>query len=312
MEPGDGTTMSLDGLEPDNLLAFLALLGLLRALEGDQPAWQPRVWWESVPPAAKLDLACDASRADMVAATAKGIRRQGTSYGFDKRSLKYTAEEFRRLAMEARSDRDRAQLVAALASDGVLRRDAKGDLVQVTGLCALLRGQQTNFLERLDVAVARDVTDGGEIEREVERALFETWDYTDDSPGFRWEPAADRRHAYQFGDPSDDRYKIGTVTGANRLAAIGFAVLTCAPTHPGLETLGLVRSRLQLHVVWPLTAVPTGLAGHLALLAHPWLYDEDRCISLSAYGVLAVARARRYRAEYYNFERARLRFLDAQ
>ena len=35
----------LDGLEPGNLLAFLALLGLLRALEEAAPAWLPKVAW---------------------------------------------------------------------------------------------------------------------------------------------------------------------------------------------------------------------------------------------------------------------------
>ena len=35
----------LDGLEPGNLLAFLALLGVLRALEEAAPAWLPKVAW---------------------------------------------------------------------------------------------------------------------------------------------------------------------------------------------------------------------------------------------------------------------------
>lgn len=36
---------TLAGLEPDNLLAFLALLGCLRALEEVRHAWRPRVCW---------------------------------------------------------------------------------------------------------------------------------------------------------------------------------------------------------------------------------------------------------------------------
>ena len=36
----------LNGLEPDNLLAFLALLGLLRALETARPKWRPRARWD--------------------------------------------------------------------------------------------------------------------------------------------------------------------------------------------------------------------------------------------------------------------------
>ena len=38
-------THRLDGLEHDNLLAFMALLGLLRALEGARPDWRARVSW---------------------------------------------------------------------------------------------------------------------------------------------------------------------------------------------------------------------------------------------------------------------------
>ena len=37
----DQTRFRLDGLEPDNLLAFLALLGLLRALEHLPPGLAP-------------------------------------------------------------------------------------------------------------------------------------------------------------------------------------------------------------------------------------------------------------------------------
>ena len=41
----DGSMYRLAGLEPDNLLAFLALLGLLRSLEEARPASLPRVGW---------------------------------------------------------------------------------------------------------------------------------------------------------------------------------------------------------------------------------------------------------------------------
>ena len=41
-----GRSLRLEGLEPDNLLAFLALLGLLRALEASRPTWQPRAAWD--------------------------------------------------------------------------------------------------------------------------------------------------------------------------------------------------------------------------------------------------------------------------
>ena len=36
----------LDGLDSDNLLAFLALLGLLRALNRARPEWRARAAWD--------------------------------------------------------------------------------------------------------------------------------------------------------------------------------------------------------------------------------------------------------------------------
>jgi hypothetical protein len=48
------TELPLSGLEPDNLLAFLALLGLLRILEVARPEWRPRIAWRGTPTGAVL------------------------------------------------------------------------------------------------------------------------------------------------------------------------------------------------------------------------------------------------------------------
>jgi len=56
-------THRLEGLEPDNFLAFMALLGLLRALETARPDWCPRAAWdlERAPWRPILSLRVDAS-----------------------------------------------------------------------------------------------------------------------------------------------------------------------------------------------------------------------------------------------------------
>jgi hypothetical protein len=41
-----GSRHRLHGLAPDNLLAFLALLGLLRAIQTARPDWRPRAAWD--------------------------------------------------------------------------------------------------------------------------------------------------------------------------------------------------------------------------------------------------------------------------
>ena len=61
------TALALPGLEADNFLAFLALLGLLRALETVQPAWSPRASWGQPPWVAHLHLAEGEERVDEVA-----------------------------------------------------------------------------------------------------------------------------------------------------------------------------------------------------------------------------------------------------
>jgi len=298
-------TLALTGFEADNLLAFLALLGLLRALDAAQPGWHARVAWRRTPMTAELHLAATVDAEELVAATDVGIREIGRAYDFDRADITYKPAEFRRLAENARTDRERVRLVAALASDGATRRD--GETVEPTALCAMFGQGHQHFLARLaGMATRNHPTDAADLSR----ALFEPWRYEDDTDGFRWDPIEDRRWAHQFGDPSENRNKIGTVTGANRLAAIGFGVLASAPTGSGLATLGVASTRRERNVCWPLVAVPTSLAGCLALLAHPWLGDDEKAPALAAYGVCGIARARRYQVgKFFNFERARIQLL---
>lgn len=298
------TEHELPGLEPDNLLAFLALLGLLRALETARPEWQPRMAWRGTPPTAVLTLAADAAESDITAAADDGLHAYEAAYGFDRTNITYTAKEFRALARAARTDSSRARIAAALASDGVCKR--RSDDVAATPLCAMFGQGHQHFLARLHNAVANGVaaTDDGKLCQ----ALFEPWRHDDTAEGFRWDPVEDRRYALQFGNPSDAKNKMGTVWGANRLAALGFGEFACAPGGHGLLTIGVDRRGHDQFICWPIAGVPTGLAGYRAVLASPDLMGAaDR---LAPYGVRAVARARRFQnGKFFNFERARIEFL---
>lgn len=295
----------LRGLEPDNLLAFLALLGLLRALAKSRPKWKSKVYWEGKPPRVMLALSSDnVTRHDIIEGVERGICELGTAYEFDRANITFTDQEFRKLADSARGNRERAVLIAALASDGALKRDK--ETVEPTPFCAMFGQGHQDFLSRLKaMATHCDFRNF----RDLSRTLFEPWKYEDDSESFRWDPIEDRRYALQFGDPSDSKNKVGTVTGANRLAAIGFGLLTCVPTASGLSTLGVAGRRREQDICWPLVAIPTSLTGYLALLAHPNVLDEGKAPNLFAYGVAAVARSRRFQVgKYFNFERARVQF----
>ncbi|MGH7116099.1 MAG: hypothetical protein ACREE9_16610, partial [Stellaceae bacterium] len=55
----------LDGLEPDNLLGFFALLGLLRALEAARPCWGARAAWDLDKPPLRPMLVLPEPQAEM-------------------------------------------------------------------------------------------------------------------------------------------------------------------------------------------------------------------------------------------------------
>ncbi len=78
-QPNHTTPLSkhrLSGLEPDNLLAHLALLGLLRALETSRPNWHPRAFWsvKTHPWRPILTLAEAKTELDVADAAAEGVK----------------------------------------------------------------------------------------------------------------------------------------------------------------------------------------------------------------------------------------------
>lgn len=305
------TTLRLHGLAPDNFLAFLVLLGALRALDEVRPEWQARAAWRGRPLRPELELRADAGEADVAREIDEGLRRltSGTDFG-GHADLKLSPPEFRALAQAAPPAT--ARLLPSLASDGA---SAGKDEVGRTPLCLMFGSGHQHFLDRL-AAVAATRQDPQAVEA-LAGALFAPWRYersAGDADGlsFRWDPMEDRRHAYQFGDPSKGRNKIGVVPGANRLAALGFAAFVCAPGSGGrLQTAGVARKGREVEFHWPLTRVPAGSRAVAALLAHPALPDETRWAELDRLGVGWVVRCRRLQeGKYFNVSPGRIVALD--
>lgn len=155
----------LDGLEPDNLLAFLAflaLLGLLRALEAgdrarpDGDTLRPRAAWDldHPPLRPRLFLARERSREDVSRRAAEGVETLVPVHDFGgRKDLTYPKPECRSLLQQdakaaRRERRERADLLAALMSDAAVK-DAKGEVVDPTPLCLLSGQGHQHFLARL-------------------------------------------------------------------------------------------------------------------------------------------------------------------
>lgn len=304
----------LIGLEPDNLLAFLALLGFMRAIDRAEPEWRLRAFWAGLPYRPQVRLAVPVERSALLEAAARGCVELAKAHDFGGRvDLDYSREQARRLLEEAARDsgvgaRDRADVLSSLMSDGVVRGD---DRVKATAFCAMFGQGHQHFLERLadvpngvlskDLAKEKRPPDLNAASY-LESALFASWSRADKTHSFRWDPAEDRRYALRFESPSGDKGL--TVHGANRLAAVALPLLPSVPTH----SLGEIRLTAvsaawaaggTIHVRWPIWTRPATLRAVKRLLT-----SCDGCGQLP--DTIAVLESARITAadRYVNFTRA--------
>jgi hypothetical protein len=321
----------LDGLEPDNLLAFLALVGLLRALEAADEIADPgqqlcaRAAWDvdRPPVRARLFLAREIEASTVADRADVGIERLASSYEFDQRKdLNYARKECRSLLKaEVESagltNRARIDLLAALMSDAAIRKDDKKETIEPTPLCLLYGQGHQHFLDRLSTVPREPAPPprgrGARAMRLsapecLTEALFEAWHRNDPTFSFRWDPHEDVRYALMAGDPTDTEYQTGTQHGANRLAAIGIGALTLVPRIRGGRVrpsiIGCTADADGVRFSWPIWREPVTLAGIRALLAHPDLAIPG---ALAHLGVEYVLSARRLSVgKFMNFSRARV------
>lgn len=313
----------LNGFEPDNLLAFLALLGLLRALEAAQPHWRPRAAWDLDEPPLRPVLVlpepqtetalCEAASAGAASLAEDYGFPQNTGNGSDRQSdLNYGRTIASELMWRVASEQNRrcADLWSALLSD-VAEKDGK---IEATPLCLLFGQGHQHFLDRLaEVPRIEAPPPRGRRRKAVpltaaetlHEALFQPWTRQDPTPAFRWDPAEDVRYALRADDPSSD--KSLTQHGANRLAALGFPVLIATPVRRGervrLNVVGGHFERGEFRFCWPIWRDPASLAAICALLTHPDLADGSA--ALSHLGVVEVRRASRIGVgKFMNFTRA--------
>ena len=310
----------LAGLEPDNLLAFLALLGTLRSLERVRPEWRPRVGWtvDAPPVRPTLTVAAQTTEAEMVAAVAEGLADLASRHDFGElKDLKLSpAEAAERLRAALSGDRYAADLWAALTSDAAIRDRNKGKEAEPTPLCLLFGQGHMHFMSRLasvpreSAPPARGTGRRKTAVREsdcLREALFEPWTRPDATFSFRWDPQEDVRYALRATDPTDSKTKETTQHGANRLAAIGLSSLTVVPRLRGasaqLSVIGGMRERSGgFAFTWPIWRHPISLAAIRALLGHGGL---DNRATWDALGIVELRRARRISVgKFMNFTSA--------
>lgn len=306
-------THRLEGLEPDNLLAFLALLGLLRALEA--AGWRPRVHWEGTPARPVLTLPEERTAEEVAAAAAAGCASLVAAHDFGgAKDLNFDGPTARVLleAATVQPAHRRAEVLDSLFSDGALREDGR---VLPTPFCAMFGQGHQHFLSRL-TDVPAGVLPKAMAKRKfppnlnapamISAALFVPWTREDETDGFRWDQMEDRRYALRFENPSTDAGR--TQHGANRLAAIGLPALPGAAVQRRRGTRFLnIATEVEasaLTITWPIWTPPASLAAIQALLAHPDLRGEAPG-ALGHLGIVERRQARRVaNGKFMSFTRA--------
>jgi hypothetical protein len=285
----DQTRFRLDGLEPDNLLAFLALLGLLRVLDTCRPDWHSRAGWDLNQPPLRpiLTIVEPASEQAICDFAAAGIAQLAAVNNFETASdLRFDRSVGRKLLCRAASEQSGAEaryfadLCAALISDAALDRERTQ--VEPTPL-AYPSVATSNFLKNfialcnaeLPEKRGRDPTYPKGEAGCIAQALFAPWQRRDRPVGLRWDPDEAKRHAYQWRAPTKDPPT--TQHGANRLAIIGLSALTAVPTSSGtrvqLSVLGGTGGGDRFSFAWPIWSLPASLLSIRAMLSHPHLRE---------------------------------------
>lgn len=313
-------THRLDGLEPDNLLAFMALLGLLRTLE-EVTDWRPRVSWtvEKPPLRPALRVPQGVDHDAIVQSAAEGLDLLAQYHEFDGLAdltlpPENAARKLREITSSTNQNRYIIDLWAALVSDAAISRD--GEKVEPTPLCLMFGQGHQHFLKRLkSVPQQKTPPERGQRRSKItvseedclREALFASWKRPDATPSFRWDPHEDVRYALRAHNPTDSKTKETTQHGANRLAAVGLSLLTVAPRRRvGEVRLTVLGGQRESHgdfiFRWPIWRAPISLAAIRALLNHPGLHSHNK---LAALGVTEVRQARRISTgKFMNFTRA--------
>lgn len=324
--PIDAAVLDLRGLEADNLLAFLALLGLLRTLEAVKPEWQPRVSWKGPPWVARLHAAENIDEQMVVLAAEDGLRltkmalaphafvrsksKKGRIETKGRKSIFSSAARVRRikklgtLAAQLAADRYqgrsqcrgvaacvRVDFLSSLAIEDVRR----GDIVDSP--FKLPSGQQA-FVGAIYNSISRVLApESQEDSKAIRKTLFEAWQRKNEADSLRLSPDEERRYALRYGDPTKASDKPKTELGANALAGAGLACFWMAARVSGWRQVGYSGSRAEGEITWPVFRTPNGVSlevirAIMALeeitAAHPLRSD------LEPLGIAELFRARRF------------------
>lgn len=286
-------SLPLIGLDGSNPLAFLAALGTLRVADGIVAGctlhWQ---FHSGRQRPVLIGLGADPEQA-LEAITEELLSLPTDVFEVNAR-LPFDSEEFRIFLMEASNapNRRNAEFGCALGSEVCV--DEKSGSFKDSAFRMVRSGDSAgngllSYAQRI-----RKSTD----KTALRRALFDTWDYADGPPEFRWDPIGDKPYAHGWGDPAKETAR--TMLGANSLALEALPLFPTVPDGPRVRTTGFHRRDKQVYFTWPIWSLPATVDVVRSLLTLPELGENepDRA-SLAARGITEVYRCRRFPSSQY-------------
>lgn len=287
----------LAGLDGSNPLGFLAALGLFKVVGRHAVTAPIQMAWtisdSKWVPELRIVGTCSLDETGLLMCLDDVLIKQRThhpAYLYDE--LSQIKAEDRRCFFEKQcfdasaGSRARVDFLAAIASD--VADESATNQVQTT--------RRDYHLSNIDAILERTTKD------HLLRAVFRSWDYADslDNQSLHLDPGEDRRHAYQWNQPSGDpdRKRRGGILGANRLALEAFELLTSVPYGKRLITTGFTGTRSDdTRWTWPLWSCFISLSYLQSLLALKDLQDESFSAvtrqTLRERGIVAVFRSQR-------------------
>lgn len=295
-------SLTLEGLDGGNPLAFLAALGTLRSLSLAWPDGDVRMHWTLTRGAYRpsLGLPEGVDEHSLLTALLEQLRllTDNPALAFAK-DLAVPQEVFRHAACRAyrevdAENRTEADFIAAFACDALT--DTKTGIVQDTAWRTMSGAGHQHFLGFMRALAAETTLE------QLRVALFAPWTYCDPPPSLRWDPVDDRRYALRWNEPSGD--PIRTVRGANALAIQGLPLFATQPQGTTLATTGFSRiPRQGIFFTWPIWEASLPVSVVRSLLALRELQNDTLPRRrLSALGIVEVYRSQRItQGKYRNF-----------
>lgn len=296
--------IELIGLDGSNLLGFLAALGTLRVLTLAEPEEEARMRWEDA--GSWRPTVCHSrigGGEELISVIGRHTCGEGSinpawEIGDDLTlSRAAFAEHLSHGAGTATTaDRNAVDFLAAFGSE-VFGSGPKKEQMSDTEFRTMSGAGHQHFL-----GFMKELARGTE-EDHLSRALLEDWDYADDRPALRWDPADYRPHALRAEDPSGDPIK--TMRGANRLAVEALPLFPTVPRGRALGTVGFESHDGVTEIQWPIWTESLELNSIASLLASEEIRNAESAL-LARRGIAQVYRSRRFtEGKFRNFSPAR-------